>query len=359
MCLHYLRHSAFSHRLLHRKVLLRSLMPLPIAAALLFVMLWTLPVTAQDSTQPNRGHMTPPTADFTIDPLDGVVGTIFFFDALISSDSEDSDAWLLVRFDFEDDGTWDTTWLNPTNSPWRHTYSSAGIYSIRLEVKDQDEMTDTLTRSLGVGDPGTNTLPSAVCNVVPSIGPPGTEFTFDAASSSDAEDPIGDLSVKWAKWGSLDFRGQGWQSPTQPITFAYTIPGLHRIDLAVMDSGKLIDTASCEIEIEPIGGNTAPTAGMIISPTQGTAATPFAFDIRSSSDKDDLIASLSVRFDWTDDGTYDSGWLNASQHWEHTFTDVFGQVTVRAQIRDSGGLTDEVTQTVTVFYQILMPLLAP
>lgn len=333
-----------------------------VSAVAVLLLLLGAPATAQEAGLPQRVDMidtTPPTADFSIDPPQGVVSTTFFFDALASADNEDSDAWLLVRFDFEDDGAWDTIWLNPTNPARRHTYTSTGIYTTRLEVKDRDELTATTTRSVEVGDPGTNAPPTAACNVSPQSGPPGTTFTFEATASADAEEATSALVVKWDQYGTFDFRGQSWQPATQPISFTYTGLGIQRVDLIVMDTGFLMDTAECEVEIEPPGGNTAPTADLVISPTHGTTTTPYSLDARGSHDDQDAIASLSVRFDWTDDGVYDSSWLNASQLWEHTFGDVWGAITVRAQVRDSGGLTDEITQTVTVsrIFQIHLPAL--
>ncbi len=306
-----------------------------------------------------RGQNTPPVADFTVDPPQGVVGTQFFFDPISSSDAEDSDAWLMVRFDFDGDGVWDTPWDNPTNPPARHTYTRAGTYQATLQVQDTGGLTDTKTKTVQVGDPGNNTPPTARCSVVPTSGPPGTTFTFSAANSSDAQDDTSALQVRWDPWGTFDFRGQTWQPATQPITFTYTRLGIHDVDLIVMDSGYLMDDTSCQVEIVPSGGNTPPTASLVITPTTGTITTTFTMDVRGSRDKEDDVSRLSVRFDWTDDGVYDTGWLNASQQWQHTFAHVWGRIRVRAQVMDSGGLTDEATRTVLVStpYRLYVPAL--
>jgi len=307
-----------------------------------------------------RQTNTPPVADFTIDPPQGVVGTRFFFDPISSSDSEDSDAWLLTRFDFDGDGVWDTAWDNPTNPPSRYTYSAPGDYQVKLEVKDTDDLTDVKVKTLHVGDPGGNTPPSASCTGTPPSGPPGTVFTFNAAGSSDAEDAPSALQVKWDQYGSFDFRGQAWIPATQPITFTYDANGIHEVDLILMDSGGLTDDAGCQVEVVPPGGNTPPTASLTISPASGTITTTFTADVTGSADGEDNIADMSVRFDWTDDGTYDTSWLNASQLWTNTFGNVWGEITVRAQIQDSGGLMDEATSTihVTTPYKGYLPFIA-
>ncbi len=315
-----------------------------LALIVLVSILWTFTAAWGEEGVNN----TPPVADFTIDPVQGVVGTIFFFDALPSSDAEDGDAWLSVRFDFDGDGMWDTGWNNPTNAPLTHTYDRAGTYRVTLEVQDSGGLSDTATKTLHVGDPGTNTPPRAHCTVSPTSGPLGTVFTFSAAQSSDAQDAPTALRVKWAPRGGFDFRGQTWQPATQPFTRTYTTLGLHTVDLLVMDTGYLMDTTQCSVEVTPPGGNTPPTARLVVTPTRGTIATLFTFDVRGSTDREDDIAALSVRFDWTDDGTFDTGWLNASQLWTYRYSHTWGHITVRAQIQDRGGLTDEATQTLFV-----------
>ncbi len=300
---------------------------------------------------------TPPTADFSIDPPQGVVGTIFLFDPILVSDAEDSDAWLQVRFDFENDGIWDTSWLNPTNAPIPNTYDTPGTYQVKLIVQDTGGLTDTKVKTVQVGDPGNNTPPTARCTATPSSGPPGTTFTFSAASSTDAQDPVSDLKVKWDKWGTYDFRGQSWQPATQPVTFTYDSLGIHEVDMMLTDTGYLMDDTSCSVEVVPPGGNNPPTARLVITPTTGTITTTFTLDVSSSTDDHDAIYNMSVRFDWTDDGVFDTSWLNASQLWQFTFHDVWGQLTVRAQVMDSGGLTDDATQTITVTtpYRLFLP----
>ena len=301
---------------------------------------------------------TPPTADFSIDPPQGVVGTIFFFDTGLSSDAEDDLSWLSARFDFDGDGVWDTAWLNPANSPERYTYDAAGTYQVKLLVKDTGGLTDTKVKTLQVGDPGNNTAPTAKCTATPASGPPGTTFTFSAADSSDAQDPVSALKVKWDKWGVFDFRGQDWRPATQPITFTYDQIGIRKVDLILMDTGYLMDHTSCSVEVVPPGGNTPPTARLVITPTVGTITTTFTLDVSGSSDAEDDITYMTVRYDWTNDGVFDTSWLNAADPLRVTFNDIWGQFTVRARVRDSGGLTDDATQTITVTtpYHIYLPL---
>ncbi len=313
--------------------------------------------SAHAPEEPGSPDNTPPTAAFTVDPTQGVVGTVFRFDPISSSDAEDSDAFLQARFDFDGDGTYDTSWLNPTNSPYPHSYSAVGSYTVTLLIQDTGGLTDTMSQVLQVGDPGSNTPPTAHCTATPLTGTVGTVFTFSAATSTDAQDSAAGLQAKWDIYGTGDFRG-AWKPVTEVITASYNFFGIHEVDLWVIDSGALSDEISCQVEVVPPGGNTPPTAHLTISPTTGTITTTFTFDARGSTDAEDDISRLSVRFDWTNDGTYDTGWFNASQTWEHTYSATWGQIVAKAEVADSGGLTDTatVTFTVTTPYQVHLPL---
>ncbi|NOZ49614.1 MAG: hypothetical protein GXP37_06120 [Chloroflexi bacterium] len=323
----------------------------------LLTLLLTATVAARPRILTSTPDNTPPTADFTIDPPQGVVGTIFFFDPGSSSDNEDSDAWLLASFDFDGDGIYDITGLNPTNPPTRHTYNAPGDYQVKLEIKDTGGLTNTKIKTVHVGDAGNNTPPTARCNATPAQGPPGTTFTFSAANSSDTQDPTSALKAKWDQWGIFDFRGQNWRPVTQPVTFTYNSLGIHKVDLIVMDSGYLMDDTSCQVEIVPPGGNTPPTAQLVITPTTGTITTTFTFDASGSYDQEDSLPRMEVSFDWTNDGIVDLRDNASSGPWTKVFDDVWGDITVRMQLTDSGGLTDEITRTVhvTTPYHLYLP----
>jgi len=83
---------------------------------------------------------SPPSAGFEIIPQEGTVDTIFIFDASSSSDLEDDPESLLVRWDWESDGEWDTDYS--TDKFAEHQFSVPGVYAVRLEVKDSDDLTN-------------------------------------------------------------------------------------------------------------------------------------------------------------------------------------------------------------------------
>ena len=105
--------------------------------------------------------------------------------------------------------------------------------------------------------------------------------------------------------------------------------------------------------------NAAPTAVFTVNPTTGTQSTVFNFDASGSNDPEDPASALEVRWDWQDHGTYDTNWSTTKMA-THTFT-TFGLNTIRLQVRDTNGLTNDKIQQVTVVErstprQVFLPL---
>lgn len=103
---------------------------------------------------PFRAPKTPPWAAFTVEPPEGAVTTAFLFDASSSADSEDPADSLEVRWDWEDDGVWDTNWSSEKTA--QHRFAEPGTYTVRVEVRDSIGLTNGTTRRILVlpGSPG-------------------------------------------------------------------------------------------------------------------------------------------------------------------------------------------------------------
>ncbi len=91
---------------------------------------------------------TSPTGYFNVNPSSGDTNTLFQFDGSGSSDPEDSISDLEVRWDWENDGTWDTSFS--TTKTASHRFNSPGIYTVRLEVRDMGDQTGYYTRQIDV-----------------------------------------------------------------------------------------------------------------------------------------------------------------------------------------------------------------
>jgi PKD repeat protein len=104
----------------------------------------------KDEDEPEQNK--PPTAVFTIDPTLGPTSTIFEFDASGCFDPEEPISVLKVRWDWENNGNWDTDWSNDKTK--NHQYSSEDTYTVKMEVKDTEGLTDNTTHSLTVDNSG-------------------------------------------------------------------------------------------------------------------------------------------------------------------------------------------------------------
>ena len=113
-------------------------------------------------------------------------------------------------------------------------------------------------------------------------------------------------------------------------------------DMVVMDS----------IGIEAwIVGNTRPRAAFSVSPADGTVDTQFKFDASATTDATDDAEQLMFRWDWENDGIYDTNWTqnrksthqNALEPWE--LIKIFYP---RLQVKDSRDARDTVTNQVIV-----------
>lgn len=114
-------------------------------------------VTAGNSTTADIS-LSPaaPTASFTVDPSSGDTSTKFNFDASGCSDNEDPLSALQIRWDWENDGNWDTGYS--TTKTATHQYSTVGTYTIKMEVKNTGGLTDYITNQVSVYSYETGTV---------------------------------------------------------------------------------------------------------------------------------------------------------------------------------------------------------
>ena len=97
---------------------------------------------------PTSPTNTAPTASFTVDPTSGTIDTIFTFDASGSRDNEDATSVLQVRWDWENDGVWDTNYS--TTKTATHQYNAPSTKTVTLEVKDTNELIDAISNIITV-----------------------------------------------------------------------------------------------------------------------------------------------------------------------------------------------------------------
>ena len=93
---------------------------------------------------------TAPLASFEISPVTSEIGENINFDASGSTDAQTASADLLVRWDWTNDGIYDTDFV--TEKIANHSYDVKGTYTVKLEVKDTEGLTATTTRQAFVGE---------------------------------------------------------------------------------------------------------------------------------------------------------------------------------------------------------------
>jgi PKD repeat protein len=122
---------------------------------------------------------TPPVASFVIAPATGrTTQTDLTFDASGSFDAEDARSALVYRWDFDNDGVWDTPFQAGPVAVWR--YITAGTKTVRLQVRDSLGLAGTVSQSFDVAfapDPGTP-------------GPAHAPFSLSFSVSDAAFDPV-------------------------------------------------------------------------------------------------------------------------------------------------------------------------
>ncbi|NOQ75821.1 MAG: hypothetical protein GQ574_27700 [Crocinitomix sp.] len=89
-----------------------------------------------------------PVAVFTFSPGSANTSTSVVFDASTSSDKEDEVSALIVRWDWQNDGVWDTKW--DTKKTAQFTYPKEGVIEIKMEVKDSYGITNEVTHRMSV-----------------------------------------------------------------------------------------------------------------------------------------------------------------------------------------------------------------
>ncbi|MCF8229360.1 MAG: PKD domain-containing protein, partial [Bacteroidales bacterium] len=209
-----------------------------ILIALLMISLFNQCSKDDNTEEPANNN---PTAAFSVNPSSGGLQTSFTFDASASHDPETADQELMVRWDFNGDGIWDTEYSD--NKTATHQYASTGTFEAKLVVQDTDKNTDETSQSVTVSAGA----PTASILVTPASGNTETLFEFDASGSSDEQTPTEDLLVRW------DYDGNGsWDSDysTSKISsHTYTTAGEFNATLEVKDGDNISSTASTLVNV--------------------------------------------------------------------------------------------------------------
>ena len=203
-----------------------------------------------------------------------------------------------------------------------HTYATAGAYTVKLTVTDNQGATNTVSHNVTVTPPA-NQPPTAAFTSSAN----GLTASFDGSGSSDPDGSIASYS-----WDFGDGSAAGSGAMPQ---HTYASGGTYHVTLTVTDNGGATGTVEHDVTVTP-PPNQPPTAAFTSS-ANGLTAT---FDGSGSSDPDGTIASYS--WDFGDGSAAGSGVAP-----QHTYA-VAGTYQVTLTVTDNQGATGSVTNAVTV-----------
>ena len=133
------------------------------------------------------------------------------------------------------------------------------------------------------------------------------------------------------------------ETPSGAFSWAGTPNGPNVTATSIMPGGN---TSPFAAPVSVGSCNAAPTAVFTYAPTSGDTCTFFTFDASASSDPEDAASALQVRWDWDNNGFYDTGWTTTK-----TAIRLLGSPTlqtVRMQVHDTSNLTDASTRVISL-----------
>ena len=95
-----------------------------------------------------------PVAAFTASSTFATIGAAVVFDAGSCTDGDDPVGDLEVRWDWENDGVWDSGWSTVKTAT--HAFASTGAHEVVLEVRDPSMQTDSVAHPMNVGGSAEN-----------------------------------------------------------------------------------------------------------------------------------------------------------------------------------------------------------
>ena len=177
-----------------------------------------------------------PTADFKPIPRRGNVNTNYYFRSInFASDPDEFSHELLIRWDFENDGVWETD-ISRDNRMIFHNFSSPGIYEVVCEVTDSKGLSDTCVQKIYV-----------------STGTNETDYIEHRIPPYD--------KLKWKYYGTVKIGDQWWTSENMNFPeleeYPYLSTCYDNMESSCREYGGLYKLEDL-FEIEIGGGRTMP-----------------------------------------------------------------------------------------------------
>lgn len=205
-----------------------------------------------------------------------------------------------------------------------HTFTSAGNFTARLTVSDNDGATATASVQITVAAP--NQPPSANLTAIPTSGHAPLTVSF-VGSGNDPDGAITEYS-----WIFGDGLGSTQQSPSH----TYTTAGTYTATLTVRDEAGA--TASGSVQITVLPPNQPPSLMAEASPLRGAPPLRVSFSASAADPDGDIV---SILWDFGD------GMTAAEPNVQHTYN-TEGTFTAVVQVRDDDGASQSKSFTIRV-----------
>ncbi len=196
--------------------------------------------------------------------------------------------------------------------------------------------------------PGDTSLPT-VAFVSPATGSVApTQSTPVTGTAADAF---------WGGVKRVEVRLNGGPWMTANGTSAWSISvflpiGLNLLEARAWDHGG---NPSAIASLQVAYANHPPVAAFAVAPAAGNITTVFMFNASQSQDAEDSSSALEVRWDWTSDGLWDTG-FSTTKVATHVFPRP-GTYAVRMEVRDTEGATGNATMQVLVAPDTVAPFI--
>lgn len=202
-------------------------------------------VSIQRATQTEGAPPQPPSSDNDAPNAEagGLYAGIVNQTIMVSgAGSTDDNGVVGYRWDWTNDGTWDTGWL--TTATTTCTYRMLGNYTIKLEVKDIGGLTDTDTTTITITASGVSYMQAPVADAAgPYSGLTYQNIQFGGSGSYGINSSI--TNFTWVF-------GDGAVGYGVAPVHAYETAGMFTVILTIQDSNALqaIDTTSASIILD-------------------------------------------------------------------------------------------------------------
>ncbi len=249
------------------------------------------------------------------------------------------------RWDFDGDGNFDTP-FEPRPETKFHTYSSAGVSTVVLEVRDQLGRSATAEETITVRNPS----PTVAVDVVPSNGAVPLDVTFIVTASSP-NGPITSVVIDPGDGSPpIDLPGPGDAMHT------YNSIGQFQATVTATDSAGESTTVTSLDLVVSTGPPGSPTAVASATPDSGGAPLDVSLSPAGSTDPNGSIQLYEWDFEY--DGTtfdVDAG-TAVEQPVNHTYTDS-GLHFAALRVTDDQGLTGLDVVVVSVDFAVTLAVL--